>query len=244
MMRHIVLTDDGINVSDHAYHRLLAVGYFPENLRDQEQGVILAAMERAEFTRVGPEHYQPSEITQAAFHTLQKRTAQLYLVGFVAIALTWLKSRGDTPSLNRASIIASCAANDFGKIRWVSLLNPTKKENLTSVTSDPATIGRIFRKYRSVAHIWAASAASSAYREPLHIWDQTPEIIGTLIKTAEAFQNALEHSMDTSAWNLWDVRMHFPQSLEDWPVLYPESEVLGWIEAGHAKATEQGLIKR
>lgn len=243
-MRHVVLTDDGYRVADDAYPRLLAVSYFPESPRDQAQGVFISTMEQAEYVRVGPAQYRPSEITQAVIHSLQKRTAQLYLVGFVAICLTWLKARDQTPSLNRASIIASCAANEFGKIRWVSSLNPNAKEKLTAVTSDPSTIARIFRKYRSVAHIWAAHAASSTYLEPLHVWDHPPEVIGTMIKTSEVFQTALETSLDTREWNLWDVKRHFPRSLDDWAVLYPEADLLGWIEIGYANAVEQGLIKR
>lgn len=243
-MRHLVLTHDGHSVADDAYHRLLVVSYFPESPRDQEQGLLIAAMEQAEFARLGPENYRPSEITQAAIHSLQKRSAQLYLVGFVALSLTWLKLRNQVPSLNRASIIASCAANEFGKIRWFSSLNPNEKEKLTSATSDTATIARIFRKYRSVAHIWAATAAASTYLEPLHVWDRPPEVIGTVIKSSALFQTALEHSLDTKSWNLWDVKSHFPKSLDDWPVLYPENELLHWIEFGYNNAIELGLIKR
>jgi len=244
MMRHIVLTDDGFNLAENAHLRLLAVSYFPESARDQEQGFFIAAMEQAEFARVGPENYVASEITQATFHSLQKRTAQLYLVGFVAVCMTWLKSIGQIPSLNRASIIASCAANEFGKIRWASALDLTKTERLTAVPSDPPTIAQIFRRYRSVAHIWAAQAASSHYLEPLHIWDSPPEVTGTMIKTSAVFQKLLEHSVDTSAWDLWDMTRHFPKSLDGWPVLVPQSELLGWMETGLAKAVKQGLIKR
>lgn len=243
-MRHIVLSDDGYNISDDAYHRLLAISYFPESPRDQEQGLFIAAMEQNEFDRVGHQHYCPSEITQAAFNSLQRRTAQLYTVGFVAISMTWLKSCDQTPSLTRASIITSCAANEFGKILWVSALGPTEQEKLTAVSSDPSTIAQVFRKYRSVSHIWAAHVASGEYLEPLHVWDRTPEVIGSVIRTSATFQNAIEGSIDTSEWNLWDVTRYFPKSLEDWPVLYPQDELRSWIEIGYQKAIEQGLIKR
>ena len=243
-MRHLILSDDGYHVAGNAYHRLLAISHFPESPRDQEQGLFIAAMEQAEFDRVGQENYQPSEITQAASRLLEKRTAQLYLVGFVAISYTWLKAQEHTPSLNRASIIASCAANEFGKIRWAPSLNLSNSEKVTPVTSDPSTVERIFRKYRSVAHIWAASVAASEYLEPVHLWDRPPEVVSTIIKTCAAFQTTLENSTDTSAWNLWDVTKHFPKSLGDWPILFPGAELLDWIATGHAMAIDQGLIKR
>ena len=243
-MRHIILSDDGYHVAHNAYHRLLATGYFPESPRDQEQGLFIAALEQAEFNRVGQQNYQPSEIMQAASRLVEKRTAQIYLVGFVALSFVWLKFNGQTPSLNRASIIASCAANEFGRIRWRAGLNPTGDEKETPVTSDHSTVERIFRKYRSVAHICAANVSASEYLEVLHLWDQAPEVIASMIQTCAAFQVALEGATDVSDWNIWDVKRHFPASLDGWPVLVPGNEILSWIERGYAVAIAEGMIKR
>ena len=185
-----------------------------------------------------------SEIMQATSHLVEKRTAQIYLVGFVALSFIWLKFNGQTPSLNRASIIASCAANEFGTIRWRAGLNPTGDEKKTSVTSDPSTVESIFRKYRSVSHICAANIWASEYLEVVHLWGQTPEVIASMIKTCAAFQYALEEATDVSEWNIWDVTKHFPASLGDWPVLVPGSNLLSWIERGYAVAIAEGMIKR
>ena len=206
--------------------------------------MFIARMEQANFQRMGHEGYCASEITQAAFHLLENRTAQFYIVGFMAISLTFLKSLDQVPSLNRASIILSCAASEFGKITWAPALNPTQKEKLTSVTIDQASIRKIFRRYRSVAHVWAAHVASGEYLEPLHAWDRPTEVTWSVIKTAATYQQALENSVDTSTWDIWDLTRHFPRSLDDWPVLYPQDELLGWIETGYLQAVEEGLIKR
>ena len=243
-MRHIVLSEDGHQLASDGYLKLLVTSYFPESSRDREQGLFIAAMEQAEFNRVGPDDYHPSEIMQVAASVLEKRTAQLYLVGFVSIALIWLKVNNQTPSLNRASIIASAAANEFGKVTWRPALDPNHKGKESAVTSDPATIGRIFRRYRSVAHIWAAIVSSAEYLAQGHVWDTPPEVIGTTIKTCAAFQLILQNLVDTSAWNIWDVTRYFPSSLGDWPTLVPGNELHTWIEAGYANAVDQGLIKR
>lgn len=243
-MRHIVLSDDGYNVAHNAYHRLLAVGYFPESPRDQEQGLLIAALEQAEFDRVGQATYRPSEIMKAASHLVEKRTAQIYLAGFVALTFIWLKATGQTLSLNRAALIASCAANEFGTINWRRGLDPTGKDKDTPVTSDHSTVEQIFRKYRSVAHICAANISASEYLEVLHLWDQTPEVIGSMIQTCASFQVALEGATDVSDWNIWDIKKHFPACLDDWPVLVPGDNLLAWINRGYTVAVAEGLIVR
>lgn len=243
-MRHIVLSDDGFDVASNAYHRLLVVSFLPESPRDQEQGLLIGAMEQAVFDRVGAEHYQPSEIMDGISRLLQKRTAQYYLTGFMCIALVWLKISGQTPSLNRASIITSCAANDFQKIRWQRALDPGGKEYLTAATSDPASLERIFRKYRCVAHLCAADISSTHYLQPAHLFDKSPEVIGALLMTCATFQAALEDCMNTRDWNLWDVKRHFPASLNGWPALFPDAQIWAVIERGYDQAVSQGLIKR
>lgn len=181
---------------------------------------------------------------QGMSQLVQKRTAQFYLTGFMCIALVWLKTKGQTPSLNRASIIASCAANEFQKVIWQRALDPGGQEKQTAATSDPASLERIFRKYRSVAHLYAADISSTEYLEPAHLFDKSPEVIGALLQTCATFQTALEDCVDTSSWDLWDVKKHFPASLRGWPTLFPSLEIWAWIEQGYASAVSQGLIKR
>ena len=242
-MRHIVLSEDGYNVAPNAYHRLLVACYFPESPRDQAQGLYMAALEQAEFDAVGPDAYRPSQIVQAISQMILRRTARYYSVGFVALSFVWLKINGQAPSLNRASIMAACAANEFNKITWWNALDPFAKEKETAVTGDPSTVESIFREYRSVAHICAASVAASAYLDNTHLWDQSPEVIASMIQTSAALQNALESATDTSTWNLWDVKKRFPAVLGGWPVLVPDDDLFYWLERGYAAAIEQGLIK-
>ena len=242
-MRHLILSDEGYSVAPNAYHRVLAAYYFPESPRDQAQALFLASQEQAEFNRVGADAYQPSQIIQATSQMILKRTARYYSAGFVALAFLWLKANGLAPSLNRAAIMASCAANEFRGIRWRNSLDPEAQERETAVTSDPSTVERIFREYRSVAHICAASISAAAYLDPTHIWDQSPEVIASMIQTCAAFQVALESATDVSDWNLWDVKKHFPASLGDWPVLVPDSDLEDWIRRGYLAAIEQGLIR-
>jgi hypothetical protein len=52
-------------LAPNAYHRLLGICNFPESPRDQKQALILAALEKEEFDRVGQVNYQASEITTA-----------------------------------------------------------------------------------------------------------------------------------------------------------------------------------
>lgn len=243
-MRHIVLSDDGYTVAHNAYHRALVVSFFPDSPRDQELGLFLGAKEQAEFDRVGAELYRPSEIMATVTQLVQKRSAQFYLTGFICIALIWLKFNDQTPSLNRASIIASCAANEFKKVKWHRALDPDGQEKETAATSDPASLERIFRRYRSVAHLFAADISSSEYLEPAHLFDKSPEVIGALLRTYATFQTALENCLDTSGWDLWDVKKHFPESLWDWPMLTPGLDIWAWIEQGYATAVSQGLIRR
>lgn len=244
MARHIILSDDGHNVADNAFHRLLAVTFFPESPRDQEQALFIAKLEQDEFRRVGQEGYQPTEILTAISQLIEKRSAQLYCAGLVSLTFIWLKHHGYTPSLNRASIIASCAACEFGQISWRPVLNPNSPDQFKPVTGDAATVERIFRKYRSVAHICAARVSAAGYLETTHLWDDAPEVTASLLQTSAAFQNALEAVTDVSGWNLWDVNKHFPAVLGGWPVLVPDNDLLYWISRGYELAVKDGLIKK
>lgn len=242
-LRHIILSDDGYHIAPNAYHRLLAACYFPESPRDQAQGLLLASLEQAEFDSVGASEYKPTQIMQATSQMIRRRTAQYYSVGFVALSFIWLKINGQTPSLNRAAIMAACAANEFNKITWWNALDPFGEVKQSAVTGDPSTVESIFREYRSVAHICAATVSAAAYLDNAHLWDPSPEVVASMIKTCVAFQCALEDATDVSTWNLWDATKHFPAVLGDWPVLVPDKDLIHWVERGYAAAIEQGLIK-
>lgn len=243
-MRHIILSDDGVNLAENAYHRLLAVLHFPESPRDQKQGLLIAGIEKEEFDRVGIENYKPSEIMTAATRLVENRAAQLYLAGFVSFAFIWLAFMGQKPSLNRASIIASCAANEFRKIEWRPTFDPDGDIRSKAATSDHATLERIFRQYRGVAHIAAARIASNEYLEPLHLWDDAPELLNSFVQSCALFQDNFAQLTDIGAWNLWDVKKHFPSSLRDWPPLTPGDQLMQWMAIGNDQAIKQGLIRR
>ena len=243
-MRYLVLSDDGYTLAPNAYHRLQGACNFPESPRDQQQSLILAALEKEEFDRVGQVNYQPSEITAAVVKLVENRTAQVYLAGFVAFTMVWLAFSGRKPSLNRASIITASAANEFGLVEWRPSLDPTGEVRNKAATSDPASLERIFRKYRSVAHILAAEVSTIEYREPLHLWDEAPVFLNSFVQSCALFQSTLEKVAEAKDWNLWDVKAHFPASLKDWPPLNLGNELIQWVEKGHDCAVEQGLIKR
>lgn len=241
-MRHIILSDDGYHLADNAAHRLMAACYFPESPRDQAQGLFIAALERQEFRRAGADHYRPSELMQAANKLLEKRAAQLYAVGFIALCYLYLSRTPYRPSLNRASTIASYSAGEFGKVTWRAGLDPDGKEKTQAVTGDPASLERIFRRYRSAAHICAARVSASSYLDHVHIWEETPEATEAFIQTAVTFQDALERATDVGTWNLWDLRKHYPSSLSGSAVLAPDDDLLHWVEQGYRLALDEGKI--
>jgi hypothetical protein len=242
-MRYIVLSDDGNTLAPNAYHRLQGACNFPESPRDQKLSLILAALEKEEFDHVGQGNYRPSEISAALVKLVENRTAQVYLAGFVAFTLVWLAFNGRKPSLNRASIITASAANEFGWVEWRSWFDPTGEVRRKAATSDPASLERIFRKYRSVAHICAADVSSIEYLAPLHLWDEAPVLLNSYVQSCVLFQRTLESVAEVKDWNLWDVKSHFPASLKDWPPLDLGDELIQWVTKGHDCAVEQGLIK-
>jgi hypothetical protein len=241
-MRHIVLSEDGYNLVSNAAHRLLAPCFFPESVRDQEQALFIAALEQAEYRRVGQEHYQPSEIMVAATKLIENRAAQLYAVGFIALCYIYLAGTRYKPSLNRASTIASCSANTFGKVVWRDGLDPNGKEKQRSVTSDPASLERLFRRYRSAAHICAARVSAGGYLDHTHIWDETPLVTETMIQTAATYQDALEQVTEVKNWNLWDLKKYYPARLSGSPFLPPDKDLLHWIGTGYEIALDEGKI--
>lgn len=241
-MRHLVLSDDGYHVAPNATHRMLAACFFPESPRDQAQAIYIAALEQEEYHRVGADLYQPSEIMVAASNLIEKRTAQLYSVGFMAFAYLWLAKTPYRPSLRRASIIASYSAGEFGKITWRAGLDPQGKDKVQPMTDDPATLQQTFRKYRSVAHICAARVAAGGYLEHGHIWDEAPVAAEALIQTATTIQAKLQEITDTSTWDLWDLTRHYPASLSGSPVLLPDDDLLIWVGRGYQLALDEGKI--
>jgi hypothetical protein len=240
--RHIVLTDDGVTVAHNALHRLMAVCFFPESLRDQAQAIFIADMERAEFLRVTEAHYLPSAISQAVIQMAEKQNAQFYIAGFVTLSLIWLGRASLSPSLRRAATVAGYAASEFNKITSRSGFAPRGKDRVQAVTGDPASVAKIFRRYRSVAHIMAARVSAASYLEPLHIWDQPPLVVASMIQTCAAIQVELEKFVDTRKWNLWDVTRCFPTECSDMPVLQPDHGIYGLIEQGFALAESEGAI--
>lgn len=241
-MRHLVLSDDGYHVAPNATHRLLAACFFPESPRDQAQALFIAASEQEDYRDVGADQYQPSEIMAATSNLIEKRTAQLYSVGFMAFAYLWLAKTPYRPSLRRASIIASCSAGEFGKITWRAGLDPKGKDKMQPMTDDPATLQQTFRKYRSVAHICAARVAAGGYLEHGHIWDEAPLAAEAVIQTAVTIQAKLQEITDTSTWNLWDLTRHYPASLSGSPVLLPIDDLLTWVGRGYQLALDEGKI--
>jgi hypothetical protein len=241
-MRHVVLSDDGYNLANNAAHRLLAPYFFPESPRDQAQALYIAALEQDEFRRVGPTDYRPSEITLAISNLLEKRTAQLYAVGFIALCYIYLAHTPYRPSLNRASTIASYSAGEFGKVSWRAGLDPNGKDKQQAVTGDPASLERLFRRYRSIAHISAARISAGGYFDSAHIWEENPLVTSALIQTAVSFQDALERATDVRRWNIWDLEKHYPACLAGSPVLTPDDDLFYWVERGYRLALDEGKI--
>lgn len=241
-MRHIILSDDGYSLASNAAHRLLAPCFFPESPRDQAQALFIAALEQEEFRRVGPDNYRPSEIMLAASNLVEKRAAQLYAVGFIALCYVYLATTPYKPSLNRASTIASYSAGEFGHVRWRAGLDPKGKDKQQAVTGDPASLERIFRRYRSAAHICAARVSAGAYLDHTHIWDESHHVTEAMIQTAVTFQDTLERVTDVSTWNLWDLKKHYPACLSGSAVLLPNDDLLHWVDRGYRMALEEGKI--
>lgn len=242
-MRHIILTEDGVHPVDDALFRLLAVCYFPDSPRDQVQSIFLARMERDEFRRVGEVDYRPSEIFNAAVTLVEKRLAQQFSVGFVALSFLWLKINGMTPSLNRAALIASCAAYEFDSVTWRPALRPSGEVASRSVTADASSVERLFRKYRSVAHILAARIICSPSDSAGHVLEDHPEETAAFIQTCAAVQGALENATDTTRWNLWDVRKYFPSVLGGTEASIPDENLQFWVRRGYEIAVEEGKIR-
>lgn len=241
-MRHIVISEDGANIAENAYLRLASVMYYPEDQRGQEQAYAICLQEKAEFDCVGLENYQPSDVMQAAQAKISKRFAQIYTVGLVALTYVWLSEQGQKPSLNRASAVVSCAANEFNKIVWRSGLDPQGADKTTAVSSDPSTIERTFRKYRSAAHLCATHISSSDYIEIAHLFSPTPESVASLIQTAAYHQESLERVADVSTWNIWDVKRYYPASMGSWPIFTLTGSNLHWVRFGYQEALSQGLL--
>lgn len=241
-MRHVVLSDDGYSVSPDAAHRMMAACFFPDSVRDQVQGMLIARIEQNEFRKVGAANYRPSEIMLVASRLIEKRTAQLYAVGFIAHAYLWLSRTPYRPSLNRASIIASYSVGEFNKITYRPGLDPEGDDKSQPVTDDPATLERIFRRYRSVAHICAARVSASGYLDHAHIWDESPPVTEVMIQTAVSIQDALEKITNTSTWDLWDLKRHYPASLSGSAVLNADQDLLAWIGRGYDLALKEGKI--
>lgn len=241
-MRHVVLSEDGFNLASNASHRLLAPCFFPESVRDQEQALFIAGIEQAEYHRASPEDYRPSEIMLAASKLIENRAAQLYAAGFIALCYIFLAATPYKPSLNRASTVASFSIGEFGKVIWRAGLDPKGMDKKKSVTGDPASLERIFRRYRSAAHICAARVSASGYLDHAHIWDESPAVTEAMIQTAVTFQDTLEKVTEVSTWNLWDLKKHYPARLSGSPILAPDEDLIHWIRTGYQLALDDGKI--
>lgn len=242
-MRIIPLADDDGNPLDDAFYRVRARGYFPDDDAAAEQALMLANHEADRFRALGPDGHSISAVTKAVIKTIEQQNVDMAVCSLVAVVLGFRSNaiqagNACQTSLNEAAKVVSeyvysqpnGAKTDFFSfaVRAPASLYlddgtppPVKTRSLPG---DIATIKSAFRKFQSVAHIYAAQlvcAETCDFRWPFERYP-VPERL--FIATAIDYQHRLKAHKGFRESDPW-LLGKFPRDIAEYPPLQPSDEL-------------------
>ncbi|WP_171120899.1 hypothetical protein [Ruegeria sp. HKCCA5463] len=178
-----------------------------------------------------PKNWRFSDVTQSVLHALNKRSAQVYLSGIVALIMAHLNEDGSPTSINEASKIASELAYSSDKILFKVPKPNGWDYQEKAIVGDISTIKSYFRKYRSAAHICAAKTLIGADSGPSHPMVQPLPKTLKLVSTVSHYQRIIEAWPSVSDWNLWKVQFEGGTIENSYPPVTPSNELVSQIRS-------------
>lgn len=179
-----------------------AICHFPNDDRAVRQACYLIHDEYRSFLS-HPDGFEISELSDAVVKRLQARSTQLHTCGVVALAMCHLGSNGQLLSIEKAAKIASEQANAQVKTPFSFWSHEGWKNRPVQITGDLASIKKVFRKLRPVAHICAARVACGEHIHLRGIFQPFDESDACFISTIRYYQSRLSEYHNYKTWNAW-----------------------------------------
>ena len=218
-MREFFVSDRECHIRETARIELEALCYFPNDAESFEQALNLIAHELSRWKSIGPDDYRPTELARTVLTSLENRTGRVTLCGLVALAMCGLDNAGQSMSLERAARVVEAFTNSIGKMEFVHWDDGSWRRSQKALIGDFQTIKRVFREYRSVAHICAARVTAADYLEERAPFEVNQIADTCFLSTVLYYQERLRKVSNFDDWNLWEIRCSAPIELRDVPPL-------------------------
>lgn len=223
-MSEIRLFENGLLARDAAI--LLKIhASFPKDIDSVAQAMSLFDDERHRWFCLGPYRYSPTAFSETARDAIHRQAGQRAIAGLVGVALTALDNAGQSMSLNLAAKVVSEFSYKHGKMEMLFWKDRTWRKDSKLLTGDRPSVAKIFRKYRSVAHIVAAEICSQEYLLPPHPFQNAPDADASFVATAIYFQLRLKKAGSFDDWGLREISLPPHEFCETYAPLLPTKEL-------------------
>lgn len=225
-MADICLSDRQRHVRTNACLELRINAAIPKDDGSLDQALAILALEKARWEARGTEIYEPSWLARTVLDALHRQIGRKTVAGLTALAMTCLDNAGKRMSLRSAAEVVAEYANSISGLQFIAWKGGAYEESVKPLVGDEATIKKIFREYRSVAHICAAEIAAADYLDFGLPFETKPEADACFISTAIYYQLRLQKAENSAQWGLRKIRFSPPYSIEDYPPLIANEQLV------------------
>lgn len=198
------LTDSHFVLNEDAYPRLLATMYFPECHASINQTTKLIMSERDRWKSKERKEFSPSEFSQIFTSALKPRSAQVYLAGWIGIALGLrVQHVGSTQAEDAYSVVAQILKNHKRTARFVDWGTGEPQLKETQVSFSKTSMKNALKACKAVLPICAAVNAMAPVAGSLPIAVEAPETERRFINTVIFFQSWLGDVYEVTGWRRW-----------------------------------------
>ncbi len=225
-MGEIWLSDREHHVRPNASLELRINAALPQSDGSLDQALAIIELEKIRWETLGPDEYEPSWLAQTVMSALHRKIGRKTIAGLTALAMASLDNAGERMSLRMAAAVVSEFANSITGLQFVAWKGKVLEEGIKPLVGDEATIEKIFREYRSVAHICAAEVASADYLDFAHPFEVRPEADACFISTALYYQHRMRKAENFDRWALKEIRFSPPYAPDHYPPLLATEQLI------------------
>jgi len=198
------LADDSGELLPFSRHLLDVLAFFPDDDLSHHALRYILKLEYEKWRTLGADQYQASHVTSVLMTDAANRSQQVWVSGLVALAMFAQHAQGKKPSQKTAVEQVCAYTAKQNKHDFVFFDSGRGEFSVKGVRmqSDPASVRKLFKKYRSAANVCAARVVRASYLEPLPPFQEARVADRCYLATVVAFQNIFEHQMGMRDWGI------------------------------------------
>ncbi len=233
-MRRIPIADESGRLRPEAATLLSVYAGYPEDETSREHCLMIALHDLGRAESKGEIGFRPSDPGFAIYKSIENKAGRFVICGLVAVVMVLQRRWGRRVSLNNSAKIVARLLGDTRKLPGLQLTRDgVLSECSRSLSTDQSDIAKIFREYRSVAHIFGAIICAHDCASPVAYWVRAPEFERCLIRTAAVLEHELSSIPGFKTWDIWslhsDTDPRLPLDLEGYPALSPSADLIDAI---------------